>query len=334
MKVNTVGVFNRPSFVLPSQIKCCTALAAFRESFVLFFFWPCQRLASADLGVCMDAPVSQLSSPLVTGDRCTVELLWYWRKKKKEKKECFFGGFWTCQTVLLGVVGMREKMWGGGIFRRMLEVAALHGVMGRKGARAGLLISEQDCPMWTHSADGRDECWSLFLWAARALLYPSSSLFSCIFSSPRVSFFATACLFCVSGKCVCCSVSLLWIGLMHKSRWQWTSKRLCFSFCPSVIPSYDTDSEGKCDEGDRGGVGLLERTEQEKPLWKSTAQPVSTRDNVIWMLVSLCAFVSVCESVHKNLKYWWCSFQRKVKLWHRYPPWAEHLLFFGSNSTE
>lgn len=38
----------------------------------------------------MDAPVSQLSSPLLTSEGHTVEL-------------------WMCQTVLLGVVGMREE---------------------------------------------------------------------------------------------------------------------------------------------------------------------------------------------------------------------------------
>lgn len=36
--------------------------------------------------------------------------------KEEKKKECFFGGFWTCQTVLLGVVGMREKVEEGGHF--------------------------------------------------------------------------------------------------------------------------------------------------------------------------------------------------------------------------
>lgn len=102
------------------------------------------------------------------------------------------------------------KRWRrGDIFRRMLEVAALHGVMGRKRARAGLLILEQECPNWTHSADGRDECWSLFLWAARALLYSSSSLFSCIFSSPRVSFRVRLPVLCLREICLLLRLSVV-----------------------------------------------------------------------------------------------------------------------------
>lgn len=51
----------------------------------------------------MDAPVSQLSSPPITSERRTVEPF------VSMKKEKGLGGFWTCQTVLLGVVGMKEK---------------------------------------------------------------------------------------------------------------------------------------------------------------------------------------------------------------------------------
>lgn len=98
-------------------------------------------------------------------------------------------------------------------------------------------------------------------------IFKSSRLFSC----PPACFVSPGNLFVAPS--LCCG-----LVLMHKSRWQWTSKPLCFSFCPSVIPSYDTDSEGKCDEGDRGGVGLLERTEQKKLSENlSTARPVSTR---------------------------------------------------------
>lgn len=62
LKVNKAGALSGPSFVFPPQIKCCAAPAAAQEAFLLFFSL-CQRLAMADLGVCMDAPVSHLSSP-------------------------------------------------------------------------------------------------------------------------------------------------------------------------------------------------------------------------------------------------------------------------------
>lgn len=68
------GVFNRPSFVLLSQIKCCSAPAVISK----FVFCLCQHLALADLGVCMDAPVSQLSSPLLATEGRTVDV---WRLK-------------------------------------------------------------------------------------------------------------------------------------------------------------------------------------------------------------------------------------------------------------
>lgn len=55
----------------------------------------------------MDAPVSQLSSPLLISEGRTVSC-----KIEERKKRVFLGGFWTCQTVLLGVVGMKEE--GGG----------------------------------------------------------------------------------------------------------------------------------------------------------------------------------------------------------------------------
>lgn len=75
----------------------------------------------------MDAPVSQLSSPL-PGEGRTVELLGV-------------GGFWTCQTVLLGVVGVKD---GGGGERPYLEGSGSSSTArnyGKKEERAGLLIS-------------------------------------------------------------------------------------------------------------------------------------------------------------------------------------------------
>lgn len=90
----------------------------------------------------MDAPVSRLSSPLLTSEVRTVELLGVVRLKKEKK--VFLGGFWTCQTVLLGVVGMkegegwRETLLGGGLeVPDMGSVARSHG---KEEARAGLLI--------------------------------------------------------------------------------------------------------------------------------------------------------------------------------------------------
>lgn len=53
----------------------------------------------------MDAPVSRPSSPLLTNEGHTVELSGAARLKKR----VFLGGFWTCQKVLLGVVGMKEE---------------------------------------------------------------------------------------------------------------------------------------------------------------------------------------------------------------------------------
>lgn len=55
----------------------------------------------------MDAPVSQLSSPVCTSERRTVNLFGL-MKLRKEKS--VLGGLWTCQTVLLGVVGIKEEV--------------------------------------------------------------------------------------------------------------------------------------------------------------------------------------------------------------------------------
>lgn len=63
----------------------------------------------------MDAPVSQLSSPLLNSEGRTVELFGVVRLKKEKG----LGGFWTCQTVLLGVVGMKEKEgWRENLLRK------------------------------------------------------------------------------------------------------------------------------------------------------------------------------------------------------------------------
>ena len=55
------------------------------------------------------------------------------KKERKKRVGFFWGGFWTCQTVLFGSCGNEGR--GGvevDIFRRALEVAALQGIMGRK----------------------------------------------------------------------------------------------------------------------------------------------------------------------------------------------------------
>ena len=53
----------------------------------------------------LSASFPPLSSPVtdVRWSCCDIE-------GREKKKECFFGGFWTCQTVLLGVVGMKEEV--------------------------------------------------------------------------------------------------------------------------------------------------------------------------------------------------------------------------------
>lgn len=82
----------------------------------------------------MDAPVSQLSSPLLSTERRTAGPFGVGRLKK----EVFLGGFWTCQTVLLGVVGMKEEEgWRETFFSGSSSIARNHG---KEEARAGLLI--------------------------------------------------------------------------------------------------------------------------------------------------------------------------------------------------
>lgn len=78
----------------------------------------------------MDAPVSQLSSPLLTSDGHTVKLFGVVRLKKERKV------FFRVLDMSDGVIGSCGNEGRGGaegdIFRRDLEVAALQGIMGRK----------------------------------------------------------------------------------------------------------------------------------------------------------------------------------------------------------
>lgn len=104
-KVNTVRVFYRPSFVLPSQIKCCTAPVVDREAFVIFLSVPASRRGRfRSVYGCPCQPAFLPSS-----HQCRTYGEAIWNCEIEKRKESFFLGFWTCQTVLLGAVGMKEE---------------------------------------------------------------------------------------------------------------------------------------------------------------------------------------------------------------------------------
>ncbi len=78
----------------------------------------------------MDAPVSQLSSPLLTSEGHMVELLVSERLKKENS---VFERVRDMSDVVIGSCGNEGRgVVDGDIFRRVQEVAALQGIMGRK----------------------------------------------------------------------------------------------------------------------------------------------------------------------------------------------------------
>lgn len=104
LKVNTVAVLNRPSFVLLSRIKCCAAPAAIREAFIIFLSVPASFLGR--FRHVYGCPCQPAFLPCLH-QWATVNLFGL-MKLRKEKS--VLGGLWTCQTVLLGVVGIKEEV--------------------------------------------------------------------------------------------------------------------------------------------------------------------------------------------------------------------------------
>lgn len=93
----------------------------------------------------LSASFPPLSSPVtdVRWSCCDIE-------GREKKKRVFLWRVLDVSDGFIGSCGNEGRgvcLQGGLHLRRMLEVAALHGVMGRKRARAGLLIWERECPI-------------------------------------------------------------------------------------------------------------------------------------------------------------------------------------------
>lgn len=141
LKVNTVAVLNRPSFVLLSRIKCCAAPAAIREAFIIFLSVPASffgRFRHVYGCPCQPAFLPCLHH-WVTHSQSV------WAHETEERKECF-GRVVDMSDGIIGSCGNKGRGGvTGSVIRRVFEVPDT-GTLARTWEVRGTVVVQDHVP--------------------------------------------------------------------------------------------------------------------------------------------------------------------------------------------